>query len=185
MQLIPKPYMLAWQGTKFSSTFRKQQIINFFQDEIVLTFLNNCNGEFFFFSVILFCTGCRFSEVYSIRKSDISPSGFLFIRGRKGSRDRTLYFPLLAASILDFKQYTKNDDRIFTFSYKQFYTFTKRNIPFVYRTQRGSNQCVTHFFRYYFLDRASSSDPFINLSDLIGHRSSNSTNFYLEGLNHG
>jgi integrase len=125
-------------------------------------------------------TGIRVSELLDIRRGDILDDHQLWIRGTKGSYDRLISAPY----VVDYFRRVapaKKDARLFTFTYRQFYTFVLRRNSFD-KKPGAKNKRVTHYARSQFFKRLAAHVGSLNKSISVagGHRSQRSTYYYLD-----
>ncbi len=123
--------------------------------------------------------GLRYSEVSSIRNMDILNDQYIFVRGKKRSRNRILFAPDLIRILL--KHITGSPSTlVFSVSYAQYFHFVAKHVP-LQRTRKNGNRRVTHFFRAKIIQSLASKKQveFEDIKQFTGHKSKKSIPYYL------
>lgn len=123
-------------------------------------------------------SGCRISEVLAINPQDISLSGHVVIRGKKGSTNKTIYVSDSRAYLAQCKELRirpfKDFDRFFV--YRQ---YKKLGIYFTFEDKSKSS--VTHFFRQCNARLLEASEIDLNsIQGFLSHKSESSTSYYVK-----
>jgi site-specific recombinase XerD len=125
---------------------------------------------------ILLNSGCRISEVLSIRAVDILANGMIKIKGAKGSNDRIINCGLASEYILKCRKLGvapfQDINRKFVWS-----VFKKFNIEL--SVSSSGQKVVTHALRHVMVASAKSANVDINTTGkFIGHKNVNNTSRY-------
>lgn len=125
---------------------------------------------------ILFNSGCRISEVLSIRAVDILHNGLIKIKGAKGSNDRLINCGLATEYIMKCKKMGiapfMDINRKFVWS-----TFKKFNIEL--NVGSSDKKVVTHALRHIMVASAKDANVNINTTGkFIGHKNVKNTSRY-------
>jgi len=129
-----------------------------------------------------FLFGLRVSEVLSIKHSDIDSAGFIRVQGLKGSNNRTVVS-------VSFKQYwlrvrSLQIELSYLANRFYYYRLLKRIGCYHYVSTQVTDK-VTHLFRYAVVYRMlKSGASLIDVQQFLGHRSIESTQHYLNNLQH-
>lgn len=138
--------------------------------------IKNYDYGLYVIAIIQMTTGCRISEVLSIRTKDIMKNGTGVLRAKKGSNDRFFnwyfafdYFQRNRKNLMGpFEQYT----RFYVYKrYKQF--------GITHQFKENGKRAVTHIFRHLALTEAQHAFNDKELSSrLSGHKNKSNLKYY-------
>lgn len=133
-------------------------------------------GGYYYLFQAMHTSGCRVSEALSIKASDISENGNVLIKGKKGSKDRICYIPILLEWLP--RRWYKSD--IMFNNMNRFTAYRELKRLGIGKLKKGrTNMSVTHAFRDDFVkDLRTTKAGNRTLSNTVGHKSTKSTEFY-------
>jgi len=125
---------------------------------------------------LMYCSGCRISEVLRIKSSDISPSGFVKITASKGSANRFVHISYSIEFLLSLKT---TNSYIFA-NYNRYYIYRLfKKLGFTQKFGDNVNFSVTHYFRKSAaLEALSINNDLQDITSLLGHKSAKSAHYY-------
>ena len=125
---------------------------------------------------LLYNSGCRISEILSIKSNSITRSGQIFIKGSKKSSDRVIQSVLFRRFWIDNKLSIQN----LLSNYNRFYFYRLfKNNGLAISFESKKNKSVTHSFRHLYINSlADSNISNLNIQSAIGHKSIKSQEFY-------
>lgn len=127
-----------------------------------------------------FLYGLRISEVLNITYSDIKYNGSILVKGLKGSNDRIVVPVKFMVYWINFKKHKL----VISKSFNRFYFYRLYKKKGVYDSLFSkSNKSVTHIMRYnYIIQLIKTGENIEQIQQLIGHKSINSTIYYVNSL---
>lgn len=130
-------------------------------------------------SSLLYIYGIRISEALSINYSHVNPDGFIWVRSKKGSHDRIIYFP--AILILCGHPKCEEDSPVFNVSYRQYYSHLRRAGISGKSRPGKKNESVTHLFRVSRINTIKREYPVTaeTIQLFTAHKSIKSLDYYL------
>ena len=133
-------------------------------------------GRYYYLFILMESSGCRVSEILQIRYNDISDTGQILVHGLKKSQNRVIKDS--EATQFCLKQRSKGLDPFFGMNRFTAYRLLK-NIG-IGKTKKGRvHQSITHIFRdNYIANLRTLAIDKKDLSNSIGHKSQNSTEYY-------
>ncbi len=128
--------------------------------------------------LLCLCEGLRISEVLSISHSDWRAGSKVFVSGKKGSFDRIVTVRFYR----DVLQIFAETNGCLSFAGSRFYFYREmRKLGIVFQSENSSKASVTHAGRHLLADDIFQRGKDIELSKrTLGHKSVNSTKYYVE-----
>ena len=125
---------------------------------------------------LMYCSGCRVSEVLRIKASDVSQSGLVKITASKGSANRFVHI----SYSLDFLLSLKAVNGYIFANYNRFYIYRLfKKLGFTQKFGDNVNSSVTHYFRKSAaLEALSMNNDLQDIATLLGHKSAKSAHYY-------
>jgi integrase len=176
------PYILRSKSLVHNFQFHTSQVREHFSRLHCYDLVSSADGDMCFIIALLAVTGCRISEILRLKVCHFQRSGFLFIPASKGSSDRSFHLPVIVAAVLDTRPACLPTRAAFQLSYNSVYHFVVSHLPGHLMQKHGERRAVTMYFRRAYVQYVASLGLSINVSDVIGHKEANNTNFYLGGL---
>jgi integrase len=136
-------------------------------------------GHHYYLFVLLESSGCRYSEVQSIEPSQISNSGQVLIKGKKGSKDRFISDTRATQFLLNAKQ---NSIAPFLHCHVNSSNRLLHKIGLITQKAGRKKLTVSGIFRELYAKsiREVSNDN-SKVSEFLGHKSDSNSQFYGKG----
>lgn len=143
---------------------------------------NNHNDRMSLIIDILSLYNLRISEILSLKWSDVKQGSYIYVRGKKNSRDTIIRDRQIVSAINQLHHI--NSIYIFApITYANVYRHIKRYLSHLFdRKYNKKNSKVTHYFRY---KNAESLTTEKEVSTLLNHSGYNSAKYYNKHLKGG
>jgi len=131
---------------------------------------------------LMYLHGLRVSESLSIKPSDVIPTGSIYVSGLKGSHSRMVNGILYTDY---WKDYAVNGYPLPTY-YTRFYIYrVLKKAGVYYQATKNGKLSITHALRYNYINNLLNNRfSLIEIQNIIGHKSYQSTMHYIKNLSH-